>query len=171
MKPATELANVIMLRLNAICSGLNFAPFRGQHCTAVDMHVIATASAELRLTIAVSRNGRVTDMLPFSPGIFAFIREVAAASIRTASANQPCLSWLPELAYADAAAAAMIIAAMNVLVSRVLFMIVSFLRFDHTAGLLFSYFGSQGRICAEHCGTPDHTVGQVSCRAPYHAEA
>ena len=74
-----------MLRLNVICCGLNFALFRGQHCTTVEMQVIATASAELRLTTAVSRNGKFTDMLPSIPGSFTFMRDVVAASAITAS--------------------------------------------------------------------------------------
>src|SRR5271157_2425724 len=65
-----------MLTLNAICCGLNFAFFRGQHCTAVETQVTTMASAALRFTIAVSRNGRLTDMLPLIPGNLTFIREV-----------------------------------------------------------------------------------------------
>ena len=76
-----------MLTLNAICCGLNFAFFRGQHCTAVETQVITTASAALRFTTAVSRNGRFTDMLPLIPGSFTFIRDVTAASTRTARAK------------------------------------------------------------------------------------
>src|SRR6516162_999935 len=72
---AVELANAIMLRLNSVCCGLNFALFRGQHCTAVEAQAIATASAELRLTTAVKRNGRFIDMLPLIPGSFTFIRD------------------------------------------------------------------------------------------------
>src|SRR5579862_5406520 len=57
---AEAVAKAIMLRLNVICCGLNLVPFRGQHCTAVETQVIRTASTALRLTIAVSRNGRLT---------------------------------------------------------------------------------------------------------------
>src|SRR5580704_9991062 len=84
---ATQLARAIMLRLNAICCGLNFASFRGQHCTAVEMHATTIAYAALRLTTATRRNGRLTDMLPLMPGSFTFIRDVTAARIRTASAK------------------------------------------------------------------------------------
>src|SRR5215470_4759341 len=86
-KLAVEIAKDIMLRLNAICCGLNFEFLRGQHCTAVEMQVMATASAALRFTAAVRRNGRFIDMLPFTPGSFTFIREVAAASAKTAIAK------------------------------------------------------------------------------------
>jgi len=84
---ADALANAIMPRLKNICCGLNFAPFRGQHCTVVEMQVITTASAALRFTAAVSRNGRFIDMLPLTPGSFTFNRDVAAASASTASAK------------------------------------------------------------------------------------
>src|SRR6516164_6656372 len=55
---AADVAKAIMLRLKAICCGLNFAFFRGQHCTVVEMQVITIASTALRFTAAVSRNGR-----------------------------------------------------------------------------------------------------------------
>src|SRR5215475_9513932 len=61
---AEEVAKTIMLRLKAICCGLNLAPLRGQHCTVVEMQVITTASTALKFTAAVNRNGRLTDMLP-----------------------------------------------------------------------------------------------------------
>src|ERR1700740_3405941 len=87
---ARQVANAIMLTLNAICSSLNFASCRGQHCTMVETHVIATASVALRFIIAVSRKGRFTDILPLIPGNLTFIRDVAAASARTASAKYRC---------------------------------------------------------------------------------
>ena len=76
-----------MLRLKAICCGLNLEFFRGQHCTAVEMQAITAASTALRLTAAVNRNGRLTDIVPLIPGSFTFIREVIAASARTAIAK------------------------------------------------------------------------------------
>src|SRR5580700_597972 len=79
-------ANAIMLTLNSICSGLNFLPDFGQHCTTVERPAIDTASSALRFTTAMSRKGRLTDMLPSMPGSLIFIREVAAASISTATA-------------------------------------------------------------------------------------
>src|SRR5271157_2921627 len=116
---ARQLANVIMLTLNAICCGLNLAFFRGQHCTTVETQVTTMASAALRFTIAVSRNGRLTDMLPLIPGNLTFIREVTAASARTANAKYRCRLWLAKLAYPATPAAASIMAAMNVLIRRV----------------------------------------------------
>ncbi len=86
MMPARQLDSAIMLTLNAICSGLNLPFFCGQHCTTVEIQVIATASAALRFTTAVNRKGRLTDMLPLIPGSLTFIREVAVAIARTASA-------------------------------------------------------------------------------------
>src|SRR5215831_4419815 len=128
------MAKDIMLMLNVICCGLNFAPFRGQHCTAVETHVMSTASAALRLTAAVSRNGKFTDMLPLMPGNFTFIREVAAANPRTARAKSECSVWLPSAAYPAVPIDASIIAPMNIFVRRVLFMPPPFLR-THTASL------------------------------------
>src|SRR5579863_5966330 len=84
---AIELAKLIMLRLNAICCGLNFAFFRGQHCTVVATQVMKNASTALKFTTAVSRNGRLTDILPLIPGSLAFMREVAAAKASTAKAK------------------------------------------------------------------------------------
>src|SRR3954469_10211735 len=87
MRLAEELAKAIMLRLNAICCGLKLAFFRGQHCTVVEMHVMTRASTALRFIAAVSRNGKLTDMLPLMPGSFTFIRDVVAASARTPKAR------------------------------------------------------------------------------------
>src|SRR5579859_366204 len=87
IRAAIEVAKVIMLRLNAICCGLSFAFFRGQHCTVVAAHVITNASTALKFTAAVSRNGRFMDILPLIPGSFAFMREVAAARASTAKAK------------------------------------------------------------------------------------
>ena len=98
MRLAKQLAKAIILRLKAICCGLNFASFRGQHCTAVETQVITTASAALRLPTAVSRNGRLTDMLPLIPGSLTFIRDVTAASTRTARAKYVCSVWLTTVA-------------------------------------------------------------------------
>src|SRR6202162_3022752 len=84
---AMLVANAIMLTLNNICSGLNFLSACGQHCTTVDMPAIKTASTALRLTTAIKRNGRLTDMLPSIPGNFTFIRDVADAS---ASEDRGC---------------------------------------------------------------------------------
>src|SRR5215469_10591460 len=103
-----------MLRLNVICCALNFALFRGQHCTAVDTQLTSTASALLRFTAAVSRNGRFTDILPLMPGNFAFMREVAIARARTATARYGCMVWLAKLAYPAEPRAANVIAPMNV---------------------------------------------------------
>src|SRR5271156_6690618 len=86
IKLAMLAANAIMLTLNSICSGLNLLPNLGQHCTTVDTHAIKTASTALKFTTAINRNGRLTDMLPSIPGSFIFIREVTAASARTAMA-------------------------------------------------------------------------------------
>ena len=83
---AMLVANAIMLTLNSICCGLNLPLCCGQHCTTVDTHAIKTASTALRFTTAISRNGRLTDMLPSIPGSLIFMREVAAASARTAKA-------------------------------------------------------------------------------------
>src|ERR1700750_1472518 len=80
IKLARPLAKTIMLRLKAICCGLNFVSFRGQHCVAVETKAISKASAALRLATAVSRNGRLTDMLPLIPGNLTFIRDVTTAS-------------------------------------------------------------------------------------------
>ena len=85
-KFAMLAANAIMLTLNNICSGLNFLSGCGQHCTTVAMPAIKTASTALRLTTAIKRNGRLTDMLPSIPGNFTFIRDVAAASASEARA-------------------------------------------------------------------------------------
>src|SRR5215472_18168236 len=94
-----QLAKAIMLRLNVICCGLNFASFRGQHCTAVETQATTTASAALRLPTAVSRNGRLTDIFPLIPGSLTFNRDVAAASTRTARALYVCNTWLTNTAY------------------------------------------------------------------------
>src|SRR4029077_11534535 len=120
----------MMLMLNAICCGLNLASLRGQHCTAVETHVTTTASAALRFTTAVSRNGRLTDMLPLIPGSLTFIRDVTAARTRTASAKYICSVWLANPAYPAALTAASIIAPMNVLIRRVLFVISSPFQFN-----------------------------------------
>src|SRR5579872_2015692 len=82
---ASELAMIIMLRLNVICCAFSFAPFRGQHWTAVEAQATIVASAIERFTTAVSRNGKFMDMLPSMPGNFTFILDVAAANARTAS--------------------------------------------------------------------------------------
>src|ERR1700690_3050912 len=79
IKFAMQVANAIMLTLNSICSGFDLLPAFGQHCTTVDRHAITTASRALRLTTAISRKGRLTDMLPSMSGSLIFIREVAAA--------------------------------------------------------------------------------------------
>ena len=86
IKLAMLVAKAIMLTLNSICSGLNLPSAFGQHCTTVDRHAIRTASSALRFTTAISRNGRLTDMLPSMPGSLIFMREVAAASASTARA-------------------------------------------------------------------------------------
>ena len=86
IKFAMLVANAIMLTLNSICSGLNFRSGCGQHCTTVDRQAIKTASTALRFTTAISRNGRLTDMLPSMPGSLTFMRDVAAASASTARA-------------------------------------------------------------------------------------
>src|ERR1700689_2404021 len=86
IKLAMLAAKAIMLTLNSICSGLNFLPAFGQHCATVERHAIETASSALRFTTAISRKGRLTDMLPSMPGNLIFIREVAAASVSTATA-------------------------------------------------------------------------------------
>jgi hypothetical protein len=111
---------------------LNLAFFRGQHCTAVETQVMITASAALRLTTAVSRNGRFTDMLPLIPGSFTFILDVTAASVSTARAKYVCSAWLTKVAYPAVMAAASIIAPMKVLIRRVLFIISPF--FGHSHG-------------------------------------
>src|SRR5579864_481982 len=87
---ARHVANAIMLMLNVICCRLTFVPLRGQHCTAVETQATITASTPLKLATAVSRNGRLTDMLPFTPGSFTFIRDVTAARASTASARYRC---------------------------------------------------------------------------------
>src|SRR5277367_2663023 len=91
---ARQAAKAIMLTLNDICCGLNFAFFFGQHCTAVETQVTAIASAALRFTTAVNRNGRLTDMFPLTPGSFTFIRDVTAASARTDRFKYGCSVWL-----------------------------------------------------------------------------
>ena len=53
----------------------------------VETQAITAASAALRLTTAVSRNGKLTDMLPLIPGSLTFIRDVTAASPSTARAK------------------------------------------------------------------------------------
>src|SRR5882724_6001958 len=103
-----------MLRLNSICCGLNLVFFRGQHCTAVEMQVIKMASAALKLTIAVSRKGRFTDMFPVSPGSLTFMRDVAADRVKTARAKKGWRLWLLRLAQPAADAAARVIAATKV---------------------------------------------------------
>src|ERR1051326_6015516 len=168
-----ELAKAIMLRLNAICCGLNFAFLRGQHCTAVEMHATRTASAALRFTTAVSRNGRFIDMLPLIPGSFTFIREVAAASARTASAKNGCSVWLANPAYPAAVTPASIMAPMNVLICRVLFINVISSLCGFTRVLLFIVSGiGEGVVGISHRRSPDH----AGCRCgagtgtPNHAE-
>src|ERR1700676_2667128 len=86
MRVAILAANDIMLTLNTTCSGFHLPPDFGQHCTAVDTDAIKIASTELRLTTAISRNGRLTDMLPSIPGSLTFMRDVAAASPNRARA-------------------------------------------------------------------------------------
>src|SRR5580698_763481 len=83
---AMLVANASMLTLNSIWSGRNLPLDCGQHCTTVEKDAMRTASAALTLNTAISRNGRLTDMLPSIPGSFTLMREVAAASASTASA-------------------------------------------------------------------------------------
>ncbi len=97
IKQAMLAANAIMLTLNNICSGRNFLPDFGQHCTTVERQAIETASRALRFTTAISRKGRLTDMLPSMPGSLIFIFEVAAASASMAGAYAGCTAWLARL--------------------------------------------------------------------------
>src|SRR4051794_5504170 len=87
---AIAVAKAIMLRLNVICCRLTFVFLRGQHCRTVEAHVIRTASAALRLTMALNRNGKFTDMLPLMPGSLTFIREDADAKANTVNAKKIC---------------------------------------------------------------------------------
>src|SRR5271155_4437836 len=134
IKLAMLAANAIMLTLNSICSGRNLLPDFGQHCTTVERQAIETASSALRFTTAISRKGRLTDMVPSMPGSLIFIFEVAAASASMASAYVGCTAWLARLAHRVPAIAASAITAINVFVSRGSpFTLSSFLRFYCTS--------------------------------------
>src|SRR5271163_1804577 len=126
IKLAMLAANAIMLTLNSICSGRNLLPDFGQHCTTVERQAIETASSALRFTTAISRKGRLTDMVPSMPGSLIFIFEVAAASASMARAKAGCTAWLARLAHRAPAVAARAIATMNVFVGRVLRFFTSF---------------------------------------------
>ena len=89
---------------------------------AVETQAISTASAALKFTTAVSRNGRFIDMLPLMPGSLTFIFEVTAANPSTAKARYALGLWLILAAYPAVARAASIIASMKAAVRRVSFM-------------------------------------------------
>src|SRR5271168_4128385 len=114
---AMQVANAIMLTLNSICSGLNLLPDFGQHCTTVDTQAMKTASSALRFTTAISKKGRLTDMLPSMPGSLILIREVAAANASTAMAKDGCRVWLASPEYTVPAIAASTIPPMKAFVS------------------------------------------------------
>src|SRR5580658_177432 len=118
IKLAMLAANAIMLTLNSICSGRNLLRDFGQHCTTVERQAIATASSALRFTTAISRKGRLTDMVPSMPGILIFIFDVAAASASMASVYAGCAAWLARLAHRVPTIAASAITAINVFASR-----------------------------------------------------
>src|SRR5580700_5466302 len=159
---AMLVANAIMLTLNSICSTLNLLPDFGQHCTTVETHAMKTASSALKFTTAMSRKGKLTDMLPSMPGSLIFMREVAAASASTVRAKAGCSVWLARPANRVLAIAARTISPMKVCVSRVFgFIILSSLWFSSAHGYCSSSPASENAASALVAVAPQTTL--VAC--------
>jgi hypothetical protein len=71
-KHPSSAAIAMVLTLNNTCTGLNLAPALGRHCTKVEVQAMISASAGLNWACAIRMNGRLTDILPISPGSFKF---------------------------------------------------------------------------------------------------
>src|SRR5580693_1131773 len=173
IKLAMLAANAIMLTLNSICSGRNLLPDFGQHCTTVETQAIETASSALRFTTAISRNGRLTDMVPSMPGSLIFIFEVAAASVSMASAYAGCTACLASPAYTVPATAARAMPPMNAFVSRGFRCIFPPSLSDHTRLLLIVSGIRESPVGSRRRRAPHDACSlraRASARTPHHAK-
>lgn len=87
-------------------AALNFCVARGRHCTNVERHATAMASAALISATATRMKGRLTDIFPVSPGSLTFKRAARLATKmkeakRTCSAELACAKAFASTARPD----------------------------------------------------------------------
>src|SRR5438445_2416877 len=63
---ASPIALAMVPRLKTTCNGFGRLRVFTRHCTRVETEAITTASEKLSSVMAIRRNGRLTDIVPFT---------------------------------------------------------------------------------------------------------